>query len=444
MDDDPLGRNLLLALGAGSYFCLMFVWFSLPAYLTAVIADLGLTGTQAGILAGAVPLTYVPLALLTGVVVDRVGPRIAIGAALAVFGGAQVLRAVAGGFVAMLLSTLLVGVGATGITFGLPKLVADLFRQRRIGTASSVYLVGSYLGTAAAFGLGRPVIGPALGGWRNLFLASGVAALAYAVLWGVAAAWSARHGVAAEEAGGDGSTAFTLGSVREDVAAVVAHREIRLLVVGAMYLFVAHGLQGWIVTIFEVRGVAPAVAGTGASVFVAAQLTGTLLVPALADRWDRRREGVVPERRGDAVADRLLDDDLFSKWGLRTLSADDDGYSPVSYHAGGVWPHDNALVALGLSRYERPDAVESVVERQLDALSRIDGRSAPELFGGFDDAASPVSYPSACRPQVWAAAAPFAFLRALFDLEPAADAPRAGRSPDAFASDAVAPVIDVW
>jgi cyanate permease len=281
---------MYIQLQAVLHFCLMFVWFSLLAYLTAVIDDLGLTSTQAGVLAGAVPLTYIPLALITGLVVDRVGSRTAIGVSLAVFGGAQVLRAVAGDFAAMLLSTLLVGVGATDITFGLPKLVADLFRRRRIGTASSVYLVGSYLGTAAVFGLGRPVFGPALGGWRNLFLASGVAALGYAVLWGVAAAWSARRGVAAEEAGGDGSTAFTLGSIREEVAAVVGHREILLLVViGTMYLFVAHGLQGWIVTIFEVQGVAPAVAGTATSVFVAAQLAGTLLVPVLADR----REGVV-------------------------------------------------------------------------------------------------------------------------------------------------------
>ncbi|WP_135533486.1 amylo-alpha-1,6-glucosidase [Halostella pelagica] len=154
--------------------------------------------------------------------------------------------------------------------------------------------------------------------------------------------------------------------------------------------------------------------------------------------------GIVPDRRGDAVADRLLDPALFSGWGLRTLSADDDGYSPVSYHAGGVWPHDNALVALGLARYERHDAAETVAAAQLDALSRIDGESAPELFCGFDGVVDPVPYPSACRPQAWAAAAPFAFLRAVFDLGPGPFDPCSVREPDAFSSNAAVPVVDAW
>ncbi|WP_233752214.1 MULTISPECIES: MFS transporter [Halostella] len=192
----------------------------------------------------------------------------------------------------MLLWTLLVGVGATGITFGLPKLVADLFPAERVGTASSVYLLGSYLGTATAFGVGRPYLGPLLGGWRELFLATGVAALAYAALWGAVAAWTAGRGVAARSSGasddGDDRT------LRQDLAAVVTNRSMALLVVvGTMYLFVTHGLQGWVVAIFESRGASAAVAGAVASVFVGAQIGGTLVVPSLADRLQRRREGVV-------------------------------------------------------------------------------------------------------------------------------------------------------
>jgi cyanate permease len=291
-DRDAAGRYLLLLLGGGSYFCLMFVWFSLPAHLSPVIDDLGLTSTQAGVLTGAVPLTYIPLGLASGVLIDRVGPRRGIGAAVALFGAGHVLRAGATGFWTMLLWTLLVGVGATGITFGLPKLVADLFPAERVGTASSVYLLGSYLGTATAFGVGRPVLGPLLGGWRALFLASGVVALGYAVLWGAVAAWTARRGVATPAAGasadGDGQ------SLRADLTAVVTNRSIALLViVGTMYLFVTHGLQGWVVTIFESRGASTAVAGAVASVFVGAQIGGTLVVPSLAERRERRREGVV-------------------------------------------------------------------------------------------------------------------------------------------------------
>ena len=126
--------------------------------------------------------------------------------------------------------------------------------------------------------------------------------------------------------------------------------------------------------------------------------------------------GIVPTGRADAVVDRLLDDDLFSGWGIRTLSAAEEGYSPVSYHAGGVWPHDNALAALGFARYGRHDAVERLVRGQFDAFSEFSNNSVPELFCGFEAETAPVTYPSACRPQVWAAAAPFGLLRALLDV----------------------------
>jgi glycogen debranching enzyme len=146
--------------------------------------------------------------------------------------------------------------------------------------------------------------------------------------------------------------------------------------------------------------------------------------------------GVVPSRRASAVGDRLLDPDLFSGWGLRTLSERDDGYSPVSYHAGGVWPHDNALAALGLARYGLREAASTVADRQLAAFAELDDHSVPELFCGFDDSTPPAVYPSSCRPQAWAAAAPYGFARAVFDLEPGGlDDEPAGRASDAIAPD---------
>lgn len=126
---------------------------------------------------------------------------------------------------------------------------------------------------------------------------------------------------------------------------------------------------------------------------------------------------IVPSVRVDPIVNTLLSSGMFSGWGLRTLAADDAAYSPVSYHAGGVWPHDNAIAALGLAAYDRHDAVERIVEAQLDAFVQMDANSAPELFCGFADSTPPEEYPSACRPQVWAAAAPFGFLRALFSLD---------------------------
>ncbi|QLD86208.1 MFS transporter [Natronomonas halophila] len=279
----------LLALGGLGYGTLLFVWFSLPTYLNPIIEELGLTGTQAGVLAGAVPLTYIPIGLASGLVIDRLGARTGIGVGIVLAGIGQISRAFTVDFPTMLAATLLLGVGATGITFGLPKLASELYSPDRVGRAASVYLVGSYTGSATVFAFGRSVIGPALGGWRPLFLASGVATLGVAVIWTVAAWYvpAGRHETAAD---GD----FSLASLSADMRAVLGHRDLRLLVVlGTMYLLVLHGIQGWLVTVLETRGFDPGLAGTVTSLLVVGQVVGVLAVPAIAERLDRTREALV-------------------------------------------------------------------------------------------------------------------------------------------------------
>ncbi|WP_435177349.1 MFS transporter [Halorussus sp. AFM4] len=279
----------LVVAGAFGYTCLTFVWFSLPAYLSTVSAELGLTGTQAGVLVGAVPLTYVPLALASGVVVDRAGPGRSLAAGALVFGLAQIARSAAPGFPSLLAATLLVGVGATAVTFGLPKLVSVLFPPERTGTPSSIYLIGSSVGSAGVFGVGRPVLGPMLGGWRPLFFWSGVVAVGYAAVWFAVAR---RAGVDDRSAEDEGS--FSLGSVRRDLRLILAHRELQLVVVvGTMYLLVNHGVQGWLPTVLEARGLSAGLAGRIASGFVAAFALGVAAVPAVADRYAARRTAVV-------------------------------------------------------------------------------------------------------------------------------------------------------
>jgi cyanate permease len=279
----------VVAAGAVSYTCLMFVWFSLPAYLTTIIDDVGLTGTEAGLLAGAVPLTYVPLSLLSGLVVDRLGPARSLAAGLGVFGVAQIARSAATGFPTLLAATVLLGVGATAITFGLPKLVSVLFPPGETGLPSAVYLIGASAGTAGAFAVGRPVLGPALGGWRPLFLYSGLVAVGYAVVWLV--------GVAACDVDGESSTddaSFTPSSLSGDLRTVLTHSELRLVVLlGVTYLLVMHGLQGWLPTILEARGLSPARAGQTTTLLVIANVGGILLVPWLADRFRVRRPAVI-------------------------------------------------------------------------------------------------------------------------------------------------------
>jgi cyanate permease len=236
------------------------------------------------VLTGAIPLTYIPLGLMSGLVIDRMGARLGIGVGVVLAGIGQLGRAFAPDFPTMLALTLLMGVGATGLTFGLPKLAAELYPSELVGRAASVYLVLSYAGSAMAFSVGRPIVGPALGGWRPLFAASGAAAVAFAGLWAVAA-WYVPPGRHADDEG-----TFEFRSLSADIRAVVGHRDMLLLIVlGTMYLFVLHGIQGWLVTVLETRGVAPGIAGSVTALLVAGQAIGVIGVPVLAERFDRLR-----------------------------------------------------------------------------------------------------------------------------------------------------------
>lgn len=154
--------------------------------------------------------------------------------------------------------------------------------------------------------------------------------------------------------------------------------------------------------------------------------------------------GIVPAERVDTVVDRLLSPELFSGWGIRTMSTTAHGYRPLSYHIGSVWPHDTALCALGLARYDQFDAVETVADGLLSATTRFEHNRVPELFGGFDDTISPIEYEASCAPQAWAAGAPFALLRALFDADPGHDGVTIGRRPTAIAADAIQPIVEAW
>ncbi|QFU84139.1 MFS transporter [Natronorubrum aibiense] len=274
----------LVVLAAGSYTCLMFVWFSLPAFLSAIIADLDLSSTQAGILAGAVPLTYIPLALFSGLAVDRVGPGRSLAVGVLIYGIAQFVRSSAAGFPSLLAATLLLGVGATAITFGLPKLVGVLFPPEATGRPSAIYLIGASAGSALVFAVGRPVLGPWLGGWRPLFFWSGVVAVGYGLCW-LLVTW--RVDIDGRMADTD---SFSLESIVDDLRLVLSHRELRLVVViGTMYLLLHHGLQGWLPTVLESRGLSPGIAGQATSLLIGAYVVGVLVVPALADRFTARR-----------------------------------------------------------------------------------------------------------------------------------------------------------
>jgi len=129
--------------------------------------------------------------------------------------------------------------------------------------------------------------------------------------------------------------------------------------------------------------------------------------------------GIVPAERARQVADGLMGPRFFSGWGIRTVAKGEARYNPMSYHDGSVWPHDNALIALGLARYGLKQAVEQVFKGLFDAATYMDLRRLPELFCGFQRQRNrgPTLYPVACSPQAWASASPFSLIEAALGLE---------------------------
>lgn len=287
--DAAWASYLLLTLGSLAYFWLMFVWFLLPAFLTPVISDLGLTSTEAGFLTGAIPFVYIPLSLWSGVLIDRFGYRWSLGLGLVFLGTGQYGRGIVLTFLPMLLCTLLMGVGATGVTFGLPKLISDLYPPERSGTFSSVYLVVASGGSAAAFAFARTLLEPAFGGWRSVFIVSGIAVVCFAALW-IGVSWFAFRHVSLGRYGNRDEPAFSLSTATDDVRRLISHRGMRsLIVVAVVYLLLTHSLQAWLPTILEDRGFAPSFAASITSIFIVGRIIGMLTIPPLSDYWHRRR-----------------------------------------------------------------------------------------------------------------------------------------------------------
>jgi len=128
---------------------------------------------------------------------------------------------------------------------------------------------------------------------------------------------------------------------------------------------------------------------------------------------------LVSESRAAIVARRLMADDMYTGWGVRTLASGERLYNPMSYHNGSVWPHDNALIGLGLARYGHCSEALELTTALFDAAAHMHLRRLPELFCGFERqrGKAPTLYPVACAPQAWASATPFTLLEAALGLE---------------------------
>src|SRR3977135_1579073 len=140
---------------------------------------------------------------------------------------------------------------------------------------------------------------------------------------------------------------------------------------------------------------------------------------SIARRWRVGYAGIGSADRAGKVGRGLLRPQFFSRWGIRTVSSEERRYNPMSYHNGSVWPHDNALIALGLAKYGLKYELERLFRGLFDAATYMDLRRLPELFCGFQrrQGRGPTLYPVACAPQAWASGTPFTLIQASLGLE---------------------------
>jgi len=128
--------------------------------------------------------------------------------------------------------------------------------------------------------------------------------------------------------------------------------------------------------------------------------------------------GIANKDYAERTAETLLSSNLFSGWGVRTIGKSENRYNPMSYHNGSIWPHDNAMIAMGLARYGFKDKALQILTGLFNASIMMDLNRLPELFCGFDliEDQSPTLYPVACSPQAWASSTVFGILQACLGL----------------------------
>ncbi|MDD3013826.1 MAG: glycogen debranching N-terminal domain-containing protein [Candidatus Gastranaerophilales bacterium] len=132
--------------------------------------------------------------------------------------------------------------------------------------------------------------------------------------------------------------------------------------------------------------------------------------------------GIIDDYYANIVAEKFFTMNMYSGWGIRTLSNEIISYNPMSYHNGTIWPHDNSIIAFGLAKIGRVDLAIRATTSLFEAARLVRYKRLPELFCGFSRVYSrqdpPVSYPVACTPQAWAASSVFLMIQAMLNIVP--------------------------
>ncbi|OMF62171.1 amylo-alpha-1,6-glucosidase [Paenibacillus sp. FSL R5-0490] len=128
---------------------------------------------------------------------------------------------------------------------------------------------------------------------------------------------------------------------------------------------------------------------------------------------------MLAEKRAEKVSSMLTGEKMFSGFGIRTMGEGEAGYNPMSYHDGSIWPHDNSMILLGMSKLGFSADAKKVMTGLIQASQYFEYDRLPELFCGYGaEIGKAVKYPVACSPQAWAAGTPLVFVQSLLGLFP--------------------------
>jgi len=259
------------------YYCFGLTTASMAPLVAPITAELGISNSTMGAILGAWPLVYIAAAIPCGMLLDRLGARVALTVAALVMGASGVARGLAGGEVMLFAAVGLFGIGGPLISIGAPKLIAERFEGPERGTAMGIYITGPSLGAITALSLTNGVLMPLTGqDWRMVLFAYAGFVAASGLLWLVLASHPAAE---AKLPGAEAGKKFDLAAF----AGILRLGEVRVVLAMSIGIFfINHGLNNWLPELLRSRGLSPAEAGYWASVPTVVGVAGSLLIPRLA------------------------------------------------------------------------------------------------------------------------------------------------------------------
>jgi cyanate permease len=247
--------------------------------VTPILEDLHLSYSQMGIILGSWQLTYILVAMMAGIILDRWGIHKSIFMGAFIIGLSAALRCFANGFETMLMAVALFGIGGPMISIGGPKTISEWFHDKSRGAAIGIYTTGPWIGGLLALAFTNSLVMPLVGNsWRLTFVCYGALTCGAGILWGILAR-GIRQTTPTE--------GHSMYSVFRNLFGV---HNVRILLIMALFSFaIGHGFSSWLPNILETSGMSASRAGFAASIPLATGVPAILLVPRYVPSQHRGR-----------------------------------------------------------------------------------------------------------------------------------------------------------